>query len=182
MYKLIAITGFKRSGKDVVSDYISRKYGYNHVKISSKLKSIIKVAFDLTNDDLESCKKDTINKDLDVSPRVLMDFFGTHVFQYELNKVMPNIGRKYWINDLMKKWKNDPIVISDLRFHHEVDEIQKNTCIIMRVNRASVGTDTHLVSEKEISELKVDYELDNNGTLEDLYNQIDVIMKRIDIN
>ena len=52
MYSVIAITGFKRSGKDLVAEYISHKYGYTHVKVASKLKSIIKLAFDLNDEDL----------------------------------------------------------------------------------------------------------------------------------
>ena len=181
MYSVIAITGFKRSGKDLVAEYISHKYGYTHVKVASKLKSIIKLAFDLNYEDVESSKKDLVNERLGVSPRRLMDFIGTHVFQYELNKIMPHVGRKYWIQDLLHKQSlsNENIVISDLRFHHELEELKKNdSCLILRVNRDICIESSELVSEQEISDLKVDHNLYNNGTIEDLYAQIDHVLTK----
>lgn len=179
MYNVIAITGFKRAGKDIVSEYISKKYGYTHVKVASKLKSIIKLAFDLNDEDVESFKKDLVNDRLGVSPRRLMDFIGTQVFQHELNEIMPHIGRKYWIQDLLHKHSqpNQSIVISDLRFHHELEELKKkDSCLILRVQRDACIESKELVSEQEISDLKVDYELDNNGSIEELYSQIDSIL------
>lgn len=178
MYKIVAVTGLKRSGKDIVSEYISKRYGYNHVKISSKLKSIIKLTFDLTDEDVESNKKDLVNERLNVSPRRLMDFFGTHIFQYEINKIMPNVGRKFWINDLLEN-NTEPIVISDLRFFHEVDELKKkSSCLILRVNRECIRQDVNFVSEEEIKDLLVDYELHNNSSISNLYLQVDQILNK----
>lgn len=179
MFKVIAVTGLKRSGKDTICDFISKEYGYEHVKISSKLKSILKLSFDLDDDDLESSRKDTIHPRLRVSPRTLMDFFGTHIFQYELNKIMPTVGRTFWIDDLLSKGSNGRrIVISDLRFHHEVEILKKYPdCLILRVNRQTIAQSEYS-SEKEIASLVVDHEIENNGSLQSLYDSVNTILKR----
>lgn len=179
MFKIIAVTGLKRSGKDSICNFISEKYGHKHVKISSKLKSILKMTFDLTDEDMEQSQKDMIHPKLGVSPRTLMDFFGTHVFQYELNKILPTVGRTFWIDDLLSKVTiDDQIVISDLRFRHE-EEILKNypDCLILRVNRKTV-TQSEYSSEKEIASIHVDYEIDNDASLQSLYETVDNILKQ----
>ena len=175
-YNIIALTGIKRSGKDVVADYISQNYGYKHVKISSKLKSVVKTAFDLVDDDVESSAKDEINKRLGVTPRRLMDFLGTHVFQYEINKIIPNMGRTYWIKDLLDKHKSVPLVISDLRFEHELDQIKQHSpSLILKIDRNN-DVDESYVSETEINSLNYDYKITNDKTLQDLFKTVDKLL------
>ena len=160
--EVIAICGLKRAGKDTLANYISLKYGYNHVKISTTLKNVVKAAFKVSDDDLESSQKDLIHPKLGVSTRVIMDFIGTHVFQYELQKILQNVKRCFWINQLIENEKaHFPIVISDLRFQHEVEMLTQFRCLIIRIDKDGVCTDS-LDSEKESSQLPAHYTLHNN--------------------
>lgn len=175
-YNIIAITGIKRSGKDVVANYIEQKFGYKHVKISSKLKEVVKIAFDLKDADVESSAKDDMHERLGIPPRRILDFIGTHVFQYEINRILPNIGRKFWISDLLMKHDDTPIVISDLRFHHELEEIRKNdSVLVIKINR-NQQIDPTYISESEINELQYDVEVINDKLLEDLFQIIDELL------
>ncbi len=45
--QIIAICGYKRSGKDTIAQYLVKKYNYKHHKITHKLKECIKLLFDL---------------------------------------------------------------------------------------------------------------------------------------
>lgn len=169
---IIAICGYKRCGKDSLATHISNTYGYKQVKISSKLKNTIKVAFNLNDDDLETNKKDEINHYWGVKPRVLMDFIGTHVFQYEIEKILPNMNRRFWIRSIIEDL-NEPIVISDLRFKHELEEIIKYPSLIIRINRECANNDENYLSEKEINELKSDIYIDNDSGLSDMFTKFD---------
>lgn len=176
--QVIAITGLKRSGKDSLAKHVASKYFFKHVKVSAKLKEVVKTAFDLTDDHVESHLKDVELDSLKTTPRRLMDFIGTRVFQYELSRVVPEIGRQFWIEDLMRKNKGVPVVISDIRFHHELEYLRNHVpnCLVVRVVRKNETVDTSFVSESEVSSLKVDYQLYNFTSLESLYAQMDVLI------
>ena len=171
---IIAITGLKRSGKDLLANHIAKSGEYKHVKISQKLKTLVKTTFNLENDDIESSKKDVVNPTIGVTPRRLMDFFGTQVFQYDLNNIMPHVGRKFWIKDLLSRYENQHIVISDLRFKHEIEEIKKHRCVIIRINRNLI-VDNNYVSETEINDLVVDHEILNDTTIKEFINKYERI-------
>lgn len=179
MRSIIALCGLKRSGKDVVAKYIEERYGYTHVKIAQPLKDLVRTAFRFTEDDLETDAKDQIHPRWGVSPRVIMNYIGTQVFQYDMADVVPMLkDRCFWIDHVLDTYKNEPsIVISDLRFHHEVKRIrefaQTMECdfTVVRVKRDGTCTGS-LASEMESEQLQANITLQNDGTLEDMYNQI----------
>ena len=179
MCSIVAICGLKRSGKDVVANYISNRFGHTHVKIAHKLKQITKLAFDLSDEELETDKKDMVVPRYGVSPRVLMDFLGTQVFQHDIGKEVPLLkdNRCFWIDNLLQNVSKSKLVISDLRFHHELERLQKVSCdlTVIRVQREGTSTN-HLVSEMESETLVAHYVVQNNGTLPELYAKIDIII------
>lgn len=183
---IIALCGLKRCGKDVAARYISEKYGHTHVKLAQPLKDVLKTAFRFTDDDLETDSKDQISPKWGVSPRTLMNYIGTQVFQYDIANIVPQLkDRCFWIDHLLHTYiEQDKIVISDLRFHHEVRRIREyvvgSDCVFRVVRICRNGT-SHgsIVSEMESAHLQVDMVLNNNGTIKELYDQLDVIMKKI---
>ena len=173
--RIIAVCGLKRSGKDTVVNYISNCFKqYKHYKISGALKTMLTNVFDITADNFENEKKDLIHPYYNVSPRLLMDFFGTHIFQYEIQKILPNEKRCFWINKILKKSLDENIIISDLRFIHESNEIKKHSesNLIIKVLRNNTSDDG-LASEAECQHIKADIIIDNNGSMEELYNKVD---------
>jgi dephospho-CoA kinase len=175
---IIAITGLKRSGKDMLANYIKLKYGFNHVKIATPLKQMIQSLFSLSPQELEEDCKEKIHSKWGTSPREMMNFIGTHMFQYEIQKLIPNIGRTFWIQKLFETEGYSNLVISDLRFLHEQEEIKKHPNIIIRVVRENTSED-NLESEKESKYIDADYTIENNSTIKELYMKCDVIMKDI---
>ena len=130
--KIILLSGPKRCGKDTLANYLKDNYNYEHLKITSKLKECIKLFFDLEDYDLEEIKELT-NPEWKTSPRKMMQFIGTEMFQYKIQELLPNVGKKFWIkslfnNTLISKLTDTnedyKIVISDLRFKHELEEIK----------------------------------------------------------
>ena len=160
--KIIAVCGMKQSGKDTVVNYIidQSKYKYNHRKIAWPLKKMISDLFGFSLDDMEN-KKEVPSSIYNESPRKLMDFFGTHIFQHELQKIIPDIGRSFWIKKLLCENVNKNIIISDLRFLHEEAELKKHNSLIIKVFRNDT-TDDGLDSELEHCNIKPDVEIYNN--------------------
>ena len=187
--KIIAICGYNRSGKDTIANYLEKNYNYKHLKITYKLKECIKLLFDLTDNDLELDKKEDINKKWKVSPRHMMQFIGTDIFQYKIQELLPGIDKKFWINTFLndplvsKLKKNDKfnIVISDLRFIHEYEELKKLNIpiLILKVINDNIIIDENIslhISNIEFLNIPINYQINNSGDLKYLYNQIDYII------
>lgn len=181
--RVIALCGARRTGKDTVANYIVDHFGYEHIKITAPLKSICKTLFHFSDDQLETDSKEHVDERWDVSPRQVMQFLGTEVFQYKIQELIPNVGRNFWINSLITQIQSNPdkkYVISDLRFIHEFKELKENIDNVFTVklvsNRVEGNqTDKH-ASECEYKNIQEDVLLINNNTKEVLYKKINNIM------
>tara|TARA_Y100000389_G_scaffold155399_1_gene156077 strand:- start:2198 stop:2785 length:588 start_codon:yes stop_codon:yes gene_type:complete len=184
--KIIAVCGYKRSGKDTIAKYLNKKYNYKHLKITYKLKECLKLLFDLRDHELETDKKEKINKKWNITPRKLMQFIGTEIFQYKIQEILPDIDKKFWIktfltdslvNNLRNK-KDFHIVISDIRFIHEYEELKKlNIPIsVIKVTNDNIMIDSNEelhISEREFIKIPYDKEILNNSSFDDMYKKID---------
>jgi len=185
--KIILLSGPKRCGKDTFANYLEKNYDYVHVKITTKLKECIKLLFDLKDNDLEEIKE-LVNPEWKTTPRKMMQFIGTEIFQYKIQELLPNIERNFWIksllnNELINKLtsiNNYRIVISDLRFIHELEEIKKINIPFyhIRINNPKLNYeyDSH-ISENEIYNINYNFKIDNDSDLYNFYLKIDNIMK-----
>lgn len=182
---IIALCGLKRCGKDTLTEYVCNTYNFKHMKISSKLKDIIKILFDFTPEQIEGNTKEIIDPRWDITPRTAMQFVGTDVFQFKIQDLMPSIGRKFWIKSFLKDIpKNENIIISDMRFLHEYEELLKytsdNNCrfMVIKITRDINNLekkDNH-ISEMEYLNIPCDYIFENNGSIQDLCLNFDNII------
>ena len=191
---VILLCGFKRCGKDTFANYISQTYNYSHLKISQKLKDSLQILFDFNHDQIEGGKKDTLDEQWKITPRQAMQFVGTDMFQHHIQQLIPNINRDFWIknisNEIERKFNTTPnanIVISDLRFIHEINYLSnvsrkynnkiKLTIIkIVRPKFEISHDDRFHESESQHLQFKFD-KIIQNTTLEEYQTEIDKMMK-----
>jgi hypothetical protein len=178
---IIGVLGKKRSGKDTISDYLINKYNFTKYGMAHPLKDALMHIFGWSYDQVYNNAKDSIDPNWGVSPREVMQLIGTEVFQYYLpEKLEPlqKFGRSFWVNRFeiwRKENRRKNVIISDVRFQHEVDRINELGGVIWRVTRPSADgvLDLH-PSEKEMDEVKgVKCIIENNGTIDELYKKID---------
>ena len=191
--RVSAICGAKRAGKDVIAQHLASRFNYEVVKFATPLKEAMKILFDMTDAELETDLKDEHHTVWQTTPRALMQYLGTEVFQYGIQNHIPHVGRRFWAEKLFSRYRsgvgsvggNTRIVISDLRFQHEVETIVKyyeGDYLLMRVNRDSdvlfdMGDNAGKhASEVEFQNIMVNACLRNNGTIQDLENKVDEIM------
>lgn len=174
MIKLILICGKKRSGKDTIADYLHEQFGYKNMKISAPIKSICKLLFGFSDDQMESDDKEKADPNWNISPRQAFQFIGTDMMQYKIQELLPNIGKLFWIKSFIDRIKNMtlPVVVSDVRFLHEYEELKKvSNVIVIRVERDTSYDDSH-ISEREYLEIPYDILIKNNSTISDLHNEL----------
>jgi len=184
---LIGIIGVKNSGKDTVGSYLIENYGFTRYAFGDPVKQICKNLFSLSEEQLDRKLKETIDPRWDISPRQMFQKIGTEFGQFEIFKLFPELKNKMKYRELWVKLFNEwlinnedkkRVVITDVRFKHEANFIKEKGGIIIKIRRNKDLPDNHL-SELELNQIPnelIDFDIDNNYELVDLYSQIDIII------
>ena len=115
---------------------------------------------------------DLLNYDLTI--RQLLQYYGTSIMR-------TYFGEKVWINSTLKH-SAQRTIISDCRFINEATTIKDHGGKIIYISRVGYPFGHHQ-SEKEMFEMLqkgiYDYQIENNGTLEDLFNKVKNICNEV---
>lgn len=179
----IALCGYKRSGKDTISDYLIEKHGFIKYSFAEPVKKIAKVLFCLTDKQLNSDYKEIKDERWGLSPREIMQRLGTEFGQYQIYNLFPELKdkikeRELWLESFklfLEENKDKKIVIADLRFKHEYDFLKSYHFNIIKVERNKNLLDSH-PSENEYKHFKPDFVISNNKSKTELYVEIDTII------
>lgn len=102
-----------------------------------------------------------------ITIRQLLQCFGTEI-------VRGLFGNAFWAERAMKH-NFDKMIITDLRFKVELEAVRKRNGLVLYIDNPNCTPEQH-ASESEVLEMKdnhdFDFIIENNGTLEDLFNKI----------
>jgi hypothetical protein len=200
---LIGICGFQSAGKDTIADYLVKEHGFIKMSFASKLKDIIATMFGWPRDKLEGLTKEDREwreqvdywwsktlKMQQLTPRYVMQYFATDLCR---NKFHPDIWVKIVENDLNKlleQGTNQNIVISDCRFENEINMIIRLGGKIIQVYRdppywfhkyrqGENPNEIRYIHRSEIEWIRCyrDYDVENDGTIEELHQKILQVIK-----
>lgn len=200
--QVIGISGHAGSGKDSIYTMLGDEYAEVYGEsFADPLKYACAHAFGIEQADFYSSDtKEIINPFWGVSPRMIAQFVGSELFRDAIWKLLPNDQNDFWVRRMWGKLgggqrhdndgfytPGDTVVIPDVRFQNEVDFIHDNDGIHIHLLRDSadgnVGLENHQ-SEAQNFSLKGErtYVVTNNGTLEELFEQVRVIVKNSGID
>ena len=204
---IIGICGLIGSGKDTVADYLVNVHGFRRESFAGTLKDAVAAVFGWDRTLLEGRTKASrewreqvdpwwaarLNIP-DLTPRWVLQYWGTEVMRRGFHDDI-------WIASIENKIRNssDNVVISDCRFPNEIASIHNSGGLIIRTCRGpdpewfDLAIQENLQKSEqakwELIRYKVhasetawvgtnfDYVLDNNGTMDDLYAQVNDIVK-----
>jgi dephospho-CoA kinase len=195
---LIGISGKKRHGKDSVARVLS-EWGVHRLAFADHLKWLAMQTWDLSfeqvyGDDL----KEVVDERWGLTPRFILQQLGTQVGRniHEMTwvrkaldtiekaakgekVVLPNlVSREFEEVEFAEGWANR-WSIPDCRFPGEAEAVKGKGGVVIKVVRPSlVSNDSH-ASETEVDNVKEDYLLVNDGSLEDLELQIRKVMEQV---
>jgi hypothetical protein len=181
----LALCGRLRSGKDTAARYLTLFYDFQQFAFADPLKRYLHEIFP--------------HVPREPKPRALYQAFGQ-----KLREVDPDV----WINLTMHKIDEylrqhacdcsplkPRVVVTDCRQQNEYDRLRAagfkfiriNADDELRIRRALEAGDDFTVhdlaheTELLVDSFDVDYEVDNNGTTSELYEQIDAIMNELGV-
>ena len=197
---IIGVCGFIGSGKDTIADYLVGFHGYRRDSFAGTLKDAVAAVFGWDRELLEGRTPEARawREQVDpwwanrlnmpnLTPRWVLQYWGTEVCRKAFHDDI-------WIAALEARLsrRSDNTVISDVRFPNEIQSIRNAGGKIVWVKRGALpewydvalesntGNFNHMKTaypDVHVSEIawigtKFDYEIENNGTIEELYAQI----------
>ena len=177
----IALFGQMRAGKDTVGDYIIKQHKYMPFKFSYGITRIIE----------------------DYLPAEMWENKPRKLYQ-QVGQFMRGIYSDVWIDKTFKDIKEyraynrllnneRPIIITDCRQENEAKACRDKNYVIIKVVSDIEKRLARMNKEKDnfsaenlqhetemaVDKIQADYTIENNGTLEELYNKIDIILAEL---
>lgn len=182
--KVIGLVGKLQSGKTtsskIIFDYYKKDYNiYCQYSFADLLKTMLLKAGLCTEEELWKKKTDF--------SRMMLQKIGTEIIRKQ-------VSEDFWTNKMEEKisktFLDSPdekilVVIDDVRFLNEAGLIKKLNGILIRIIRPSLEQNKeenkHL-SETEQDIILSDYEIINDGSLDDLKEKLNKLLNRIEEN
>lgn len=135
--KIIGLVGRSRCGKDSTAEYIKNIYqsqcNYSIVRLSSPVKEAARILYDFNWEQLEGNKKEIIDERWNITPRSVFQKITTDVMTTSGLGVMHFTNLLY--NNYEKGVYGDYIIIPDIRYLHDIDEIYKHGGKVLYIQR-----------------------------------------------
>lgn len=176
---IIGLAGPMRSGKSVVAERLADLYGFERESFSKPLKDMLR-AFGLTDDHLEGNLKNTPLALLGgKTPRHAMQTLGT---EWGRELIHPDLWALHWKARTADHHAHGLSVVEEgTRFPNEVEAIRALGGYVVYIDRPSElrnVSSEHVSEQGNLQEL-ADWTLYNGGSFDDLYENIDVLMRQI---
>lgn len=193
---IIGLCGLIGSGKDTVADYLCNFHEFKRESFAGTLKDAVASVFGWDRELLEGRTKHAREwrEEIDpwwserldmpnLTPRLVLQLWGTEVCRKAFHDDI-------WIASLENKLRKseDDVVISDCRFPNEIAAIRNAGGRVIRIRRGPDPEWFHLAktkpskmpesypgvhaSEYSWAATEFDFIIDNEGSIEELYNQI----------
>jgi hypothetical protein len=200
---IIGLVGFIGSGKGTVGDILEQK-GFIKDSFAKPLKDACAVMFgwsrELLEGDTEMSRKWREEPDSYWSEKFGREFTPREALQKMGTEAGRDVFHKdIWVISLLNRAKGKDVVVTDVRFQNEIEYIQDNGGIVIRVKR---GSDPDWFKHLEKIELETertkfmqhehihksewdwvgcefDYTIDNNGTIQDLGKDVERVLQFI---
>jgi hypothetical protein len=174
---IIGLSGYAQSGKDTVAELLCLNYGYTRMSFAQPMRDAIytlnPIVFNLNSrvaDLVDEYGWDVAKANPEV--RRLLQVFGTEVGRKQF-------GENFWVQQAFDKLESTKIVFADVRFPNEANEIIQYGGQVWRVNRHNHAPVNGHKSEHAMDNFMFKHVLYNDGTLDDLSDEVFMLAKEL---
>jgi hypothetical protein len=175
MTTFIGLSGWAKSGKDTVAQYLVENHGFTRISFADPMRDAL-LALDpyvpymglhmrlsgvIHFRGWDSAKRDV------PEIRQLLQRFGT-----EVGRNM--FGQNFWVEQAIERaTRYEKVVFSDCRYTNEADAVKSVGGVVWRVSRPEVSAVNDHTSEQDLNNYAFDAHIDNDSTIENLHTLIE---------
>jgi hypothetical protein len=172
---IIGLSGYARSGKDTVANFLVEEHGFKRLAFADTIREFLLKINPIAFDDMRVAE--------------LVQIYGWDVAKSkdEVRRLLQDIGvaarnmfgSDFWVEQAFAK--ADPTVnyvVSDVRFPNEADYIKDLAGSVWRINRWGVAPINKHESEVAMDMYDFDVVLDNDGTIKKLEGLVNLKLNR----
>lgn len=200
---IIGLVGFVSSGKGSVGEYLADQ-GFYKDEFARSLKDCVSIIFGwdrrlLEGDTIESREwREKVDEKWssimgrEITPRLMLQEFGTDVCHKFISPLV-------WVETVLSRRTDQDTVITDCRFKTEIDYLRSRGGHIIRIKRGEdpwwlpilenifpLEDRKYFMSQFNIHRSEwdwvgttIDGTIENDGTLEDLYRKVEVMINEV---
>jgi hypothetical protein len=170
---IIGLSGYARSGKDTVAQFLVENYGYTRVAFADNIRHMLLDLNPYVGIGPSNYNHTTL------SDLVALNGWEGAKQHPEVRRLLQDLGEDVWINAaLSTPTQNDGLVITDVRFINEAEAIKNRGGQIWRVIRPGVTAVNSHISETQMDGYSYDRIVDNSGDFKDLSIEIASLISR----
>lgn len=196
MGSVIALSGWRGSGKSTAAKYLVEKWKYTEVSFARALKEEVSRIYNIP---VEWCDHvDYKNKPIEQLPVIYTDSWAAEIQRMLCHELLSgywtpralcilegssrrSVNSNYWVDKVLSQMEmGGNYVVSDLRFRSEIQRLKHNMPMvdIWRVERFD-DIDTTNSSERDLDDYRFEFRLNNKGNVESLCKQIDTQLTNV---
>lgn len=177
---VVGFCGAKGHGKDTAAEVLTNFYGFVRVSFADGLRKTVCTALRVNESYFtDPARKEEIDHRTGKPRRFWLQSIGTEGFR----ALWDDVWTTWWSKEITEKGYGR-VVTTDVRFPNEVNALRSfQKSILIRVTNPAkpVGDDLH-ASEAHYMTFDVDYDIVNDGTIEDLQGHVrDIVAARFNI-
>lgn len=172
---IIGLLGRSRVGKDTVAQCIVATLGVENTciaRLSQPLKDASQALYGFTYEQVEDNKKEEIDPRYGVTPRVCIQRLCDHIMHIH--------GVDFFSRQLFGRFDTSyfgkrHVIIPDIRYEHDIIEIQKRGGIVIKIERPCMLIPRH-TWEDHIDKLTGDHYVLNDADVDSLTDKVSQIL------
>lgn len=186
---LIGLCGYAQTGKDTTANFLVKKYDWTRVAFADALRDVLYALNPIVVREVGGVIDGPHNV---YRVQDLVDEWGWDKVKVEWQEVRALLQRlgteagrdiidpNLWVGMGEEKIESagGPVVVTDCRFPNELSLIKRRKGTLIWVERPGTGPANAHASEHTVSKDDCDLVLLNNGTIDDLYLQIDKVVAK----
>jgi hypothetical protein len=201
---IIALSGWKRSGKDTMADTLVGEYGFQRVSFADALKDSAASSYGIERNLFEGEEKDKPLKNyqlhtLDHLSGQLYDMLRGEFYEDEQDGefywtprailILEGAAKRfidpdYWVKKALQKITHQNVVITDVRFRSEMSHLvlqSATPALSVRIERF-VSSVSQTSSEIDLDGYNFDVVINNKGTLLDFKREINNFIRDLKLH
>jgi hypothetical protein len=205
MSSILALSGWKQSGKDTLANHLINNYGFTRVAFADILKNMVSYQYGIPRSWLDDIKyketpilkypaeaKDGFSEHLHSFMKKEFREYGGRLFHTPRSlsilegSVKRSVDPNYWVSRVVEQINacDSNVVITDMRYRSELELLTdafRGSLVPVRINRWAANPSSD-PSEVDLDNIKFEFTVQNVGTLEEYYSKVDALAKDLGFN